>query len=70
MVEVPLPSPRRCAARRMATFPAAPLLLALEALAATSKGLPAPPLPHRAITTFLAHPSLVLTPLSSSVVSG
>ena len=25
----------------MATFPAAPLLLALEALAATSKGLPA-----------------------------
>ena len=26
----------------MATFPAAPLLLALEALAATSKGLPAP----------------------------
>ena len=42
MVEVPLPSPRRCAARRMATFPAAPLLLALEALAATSKGLPAP----------------------------
>ena len=41
MVEVPLP-PRRCAARRMTTFPAAPLLLALEALAATSKGLPAP----------------------------
>ena len=26
----------------MVTFPAAPLLLALEALAATSKGLPAP----------------------------
>ena len=41
VVEVP-PPPRRCAARRMATFPSAPLLLALEALAATSKGLPAP----------------------------